>query len=226
MTMATTADAGDGGGRQISDTVVAAAIVITIVSLVILLRRGKSIQSRISAVQKTLDIETSSTAADRQFMQEAVNYANAHSEDPDTKVGALIVTTLPVRAGAVMPPTHILLQFGTNRMPTPLKGQMSWARTGRVNKYSCVLHAEEDALLKEPLSGVGGATHTMYCTLFPCDKCTRWIVERGIDRVVFGSPLSGGDIQYGAEASADMLSKAGVSVSFCCAEEASLQSAP
>lgn len=112
---------------------------------------------------------------DETFMQMSKVIAN-RSKDPSTQAGACIVND-----------ENIILGLGYNGFPRGCgDGDLPWAREGGFcdSKYAYVVHAEENAVLNANAS-VEGAR--IYCTLFPCNECTKVIIQKGIKEVIYES---------------------------------------
>ena len=90
------------------------------------------------------------------------------SKDPSSQVGACIVS-----------PENKILSLGYNEMP--------WEREGDPldTKYMYVCHAELNAILNSAHNNLKGAR--VYVTLFPCNECTKAIIQSGIAEVVYYS---------------------------------------
>ena len=134
---------------------------------------------------------------DEYFMGMAVLSA-LRSKDPNTKVGAVIVS-----------PDNKVISIGYNGMPSRLdEDQLSWNKgEGLDSKYLYVCHAEFNAILNTQVGGtLKGAT--LYVTLVPCNECTKAVIQTGIKEVVYL------DNKYAhtteTQASAKMLARAGV----------------
>lgn len=96
------------------------------------------------------------------------------SKDPSTQVGACIVSE-----------DKKILSVGYNGMPTGCDDDvMPWAREGELTetKYPYVCHAELNAILNATTSLKGA---TLYTTLFPCNECTKAIIQSGIQKVIY-----------------------------------------
>ena len=136
---------------------------------------------------------------DEYFMGMAV-LSSLRSKDPSTKVGAVIVS-----------PENKVISIGYNGMPSKLdEEQLTWNKgEGLDSKYLYVCHAEFNAILN---TQVGGSLKDarVYVTLFPCNECTKAIIQTGIKEVVFF------DNKYkdttGVQASLKMLELAGVKI--------------
>ena len=121
------------------------------------------------------------------------------SKDPNTKVGACIVDE-----------NKKVVSIGYNGMPSGCdESQLSWNRgEGLDSKYLYVCHAEFNAILntRQGTSALKGCT--LYVTLFPCNECTKAIIQTGIKEVVFfGNKYKE---TVGTQASLKMLELAGV----------------
>ncbi len=115
---------------------------------------------------------------DAYFMGVALLSAE-RSKDNNTQVGACIVS-----------PKNKILSMGYNGMPTGCSDdEMPWGRDGAPleTKYLYVCHAELNAILNyrggaESLEGA-----RIYTTLFPCNECTKAIIQAGIREVIYYS---------------------------------------
>lgn len=98
------------------------------------------------------------------------------SKDPNTKVGACIVDN-----------DHKVVSNGYNGMPTGIdENKISWEKGEGLNsKYLYVCHAEFNAILNTR-NGSALKGCTLYVTLFPCNECTKAIIQSGIKEVVYG----------------------------------------
>lgn len=93
------------------------------------------------------------------------------SKDPSTQVGAVIVGR-----------DNRIVGIGYNGMPKGDDKAFPWTRP---EKYDYVIHAEENAILnaKGNITDIEGST--LYCTHYPCVKCSRLLAQTGISKVVF-----------------------------------------
>ncbi|VEU39613.1 unnamed protein product [Pseudo-nitzschia multistriata] len=113
------------------------------------------------------------------FMSVALLTAQ-RSKDPSTQVGACIVDG-----------QNRIVGLGYNGMPTGLDDDlMPWGRANAqaiFNKYVYVTHAEVNAILnsKEGYGSPRVRGGTLYVTLFPCEHCTKKVVQSGIRAVVY-----------------------------------------
>ncbi len=111
---------------------------------------------------------------DEYFMGIALLSAQ-RSKDNSTQVGACIVNE-----------QHKILSLGYNGMPTGCNDDdMPWDRAGNPldTKYLYVCHAELNAILNADIGSLRGAT--VYVTLFPCNECTKAIIQTGIKEIVY-----------------------------------------
>lgn len=111
---------------------------------------------------------------DEYFMGIALLSAQ-RSKDPGTQVGACIVNE-----------DKKILSVGYNGMPIGCPDdEMSWDREGTTlnTKYPYVCHAELNAILNNDGGSLKGAK--IYTTLFPCNECTKAIIQSGIKEIVY-----------------------------------------
>lgn len=103
--------------------------------------------------------------------------SSMRSKDPNTGVGACIVSE-----------DNKILSLGYNGMPIGISDdEYPWEREGDPldTKYPYVCHAELNALLNYTGSRLRGAK--VYVTLFPCNECTKALIQSGIKEVIYGS---------------------------------------
>ena len=111
---------------------------------------------------------------DEYFMGIALLSAE-RSKDPGTQVGACIVSA-----------DKKILSMGYNGMPRGCHDTlMPWAREGapQDTKYMFVCHAELNAILNYDGNNLQGST--IYTTLFPCNECTKALIQAGIKEVIY-----------------------------------------
>ena len=136
---------------------------------------------------------------DEYFMGIALLSAQ-RSKDPGTQVGACIVNG-----------ENRILSMGYNGMPfTKIDNDdlYPWDREGEplATKYLYVCHAELNAILNYNGGSMRGAR--VYTTLFPCNECTKAIIQKGFAEVVYLSDkYAESDI---VRASKQMLDSAGI----------------
>ena len=134
---------------------------------------------------------------DEYFMGVALLSAK-RSKDPNTQVGACIVNDKNKIVGA-----------GYNGLPIGCHDvEFPWSKEGDFldTKYPFVCHAELNAILNNIGMDLKGCK--IYTALFPCNECTKAIVQSGITEVVFLSDKYDGT--DASKASKLMLDKAGV----------------
>lgn len=99
------------------------------------------------------------------------------SKDPNTSVGSCIVSQ-----------DNRILSVGYNGMPMGCPDdEYPWGREGENldTKYFYVCHAELNAILNYTGTNMRGAK--VYTTLFPCNECTKAIIQSGISEVIYYS---------------------------------------
>jgi len=114
---------------------------------------------------------------DATFMKIAFVIAD-RSKDPSTQVGACIVST-----------NNIVLGIGYNGMPIGCDDdEFPWHKQKEDPyncKYSYVVHAEVNAILNSNSSDLEGSI--LYTTLFPCNECAKFIVQKKIKKIIYNS---------------------------------------
>ena len=111
---------------------------------------------------------------DEYFMGIAM-LSSMRSKDPNTGVGACIVGS-----------DNRILSLGYNGMPIGCSDDVfPWEREGTPleTKYIYVCHAEFNAILNYNGGPLAGAR--IYTTLFPCNECTKAIIQKGIKEVIY-----------------------------------------
>lgn len=120
------------------------------------------------------------------------------SKDPSTQVGACIVNEKNKIVGA-----------GYNGLPMGCDDdEFPWEKQGEFleTKYPYICHAELNAILNNIGMDLKGCK--IYTALFPCNECSKAIIQAGISEVIYLSDkYEGSDI---FKASRIMLDKAGV----------------
>lgn len=114
---------------------------------------------------------------DEYFMGIALLSAE-RSKDPHTSVGACIVSE-----------SNKILSVGYNGMPLGCSDdEYPWERNSDNEldaKYLYVCHAELNALLN--YTGTNLKNAKIYTTLFPCNECTKALIQSGIKEVIYMS---------------------------------------
>lgn len=140
---------------------------------------------------------TDNLSWDEYFMGIALLSAK-RSKDPSTQVGACIVD-----------PNNKVVSIGYNGMPRGVDDdKIPWGHgEGLDSKYLYVCHAEFNAILNtRDGSALQGCR--IYVTLFPCNECTKAIIQTGIKEVIYCSDKYHDTVEQ--EASRRMLDMAGV----------------
>ena len=124
--------------------------------------------------------------------------SSQRSKDPATQVGAVIVNT-----------SRQIIGTGYNGFPhgcsdddLPWEKVGDWADTkypyGKLIEpsypillYFSVCHAEMNAILNKNTADCTGAT--IYTTLFPCNECSKLIIQSRIKRVVYAHRKTNGN---------------------------------
>lgn len=120
------------------------------------------------------------------------------SKDPSTQVGACIVNEKNKIVGA-----------GYNGLPIGCDDdEFPWEKKGDFlsTKYPYVCHAELNAILNNIGMDLSGCK--IYTALFPCNECSKAIIQSGITEVIYLSDKYEGTEP--AKASKRMLDKAAV----------------
>ncbi len=111
---------------------------------------------------------------DEYFMGVAL-LSGQRSKDPNTQVGACIVNTQNKIVGA-----------GYNGLPIGCNDDdFPWEKTGDYlqTKYPFVCHAELNAILNNIGMDLTGCR--IYTALFPCNECSKAIIQSGIKEVIY-----------------------------------------
>lgn len=123
----------------------------------------------------------------------------AKSKDPSTKVGCVITG-----------PGREIRSTGYNGLPRRVDDRPE--RMERPAKYVWTSHAEENAVAQAARQGTSLAGTIAYVTHPPCARCTRMLLQAGVEAIVAGPGrvvLANADE---AEASRIMCEEAGVPV--------------
>lgn len=111
---------------------------------------------------------------DEYFMGIALLSAK-RSKDPSTQVGACIIN-----------PFNKIVGIGYNGFPIGCSDdELPWGRESEnmnETKYPYVVHAEANAILNST-KDLHGAR--MYVALFPCNECTKLIIQSGIKEIIY-----------------------------------------
>lgn len=134
---------------------------------------------------------------DEYFMGVAILSAK-RSKDPNTQVGACIVNK-----------KNRIVGTGYNGLPAGCSDDdFPWDKQGEFleTKYPYVCHAELNAILNN--IGMDLAGCRIYTALFPCNECSKAIIQSGISEVVYLSDKY--EASDSAKASKRMLENASV----------------
>lgn len=111
---------------------------------------------------------------DEYFMGVA-KLSGLRSKDPNSQVGACIVGE-----------DNKILSVGYNGFPLGCSDDVfPWGREGSPldTKYPYVTHAELNAVLNYRGGSLEGAK--VYVTMFPCNECTKALIQAGIRTVIY-----------------------------------------
>ncbi len=112
---------------------------------------------------------------DEYFMGVAVLSA-MRSKDPNTQVGACIVSE-----------DNKIIGVGYNGFPIGCSDdELPWDREGdwKDTKYPYVCHAELNAILNAASPSLL-KNSKLYVALFPCNECTKAIIQAGIKKIIY-----------------------------------------
>lgn len=101
-------------------------------------------------------------------------WSSKRSKDPNTQVGACIVT-----------PDNKIVGIGYNGFPRGISDDaFPWDAKGSFEetKYPYVVHAEANAILNAT-QDVKGCR--LYVTLYPCHECMKLIIQSGINEIIY-----------------------------------------
>ncbi|MER3465383.1 MAG: cytidine deaminase [Chitinophagaceae bacterium] len=147
---------------------------------------------------------------DEYFMGVAL-LSGRRSKDPSTQVGACIVNGQNKIVGA-----------GYNGLPIGCNDEdFPWEKNGDFlnTKYPYVCHAELNAILNNIGMDLSGCR--IYTALFPCNECSKAIIQSGIKEVIYLSDkYNGSDVSV---ASKRMLDIAGVAYRKVLTERKSIE---
>ncbi len=109
-----------------------------------------------------------------QYFMGIARLSALRSKDPATQVGACIVNS-----------DKKIIGIGYNGLPIGIDdNEFPWGKEGDYldTKYPYVCHAELNAILNST-KNLSGAT--IYVTLFPCNECTKAIIQSGIKQLYY-----------------------------------------
>jgi len=96
------------------------------------------------------------------------------SKDPSSQVGAVLADQ-----------NHVVVGLGYNGFPRGIDAEeFPWEREGPMpeTKYAYICHAEENAVYNSNGSTKGCR---IYCTMFPCNECTKTLIQNGITEIIY-----------------------------------------
>lgn len=98
------------------------------------------------------------------------------SKDPNTQVGSCIVDE-----------NNHIISIGYNGFPNGCSDdKLPWTREEKEwldNKYPYVVHAEVNAIMNKGITN--SKELRMYVSLFPCNECTKLIIQSGIKEIIY-----------------------------------------
>lgn len=112
-----------------------------------------------------------------EFFMGVAKLASKRSKDPNTQVGACIVSK-----------DNRILSVGYNGTPNGYDDEyFPWDREGEElnTKYMYVVHAERNAILNYRGSNKDLEGAKIYVDLFPCNECAKEIIQVGIKEVYY-----------------------------------------
>ena len=137
---------------------------------------------------------------DRRFL-ELAKHISEWSKDPSTKVGCVVVGV-----------DREVRSTGFNGFPRGIEDDLDRLED-RDRKYPLICHAEENAIMHAARIGVSLKGNTAYVTWPPCSRCTRSLIQAGLNEVVFPADV---DIPERWKADFDismgMMEEAGITV--------------
>jgi dCMP deaminase len=120
------------------------------------------------------------------------------SKDPNTQVGCCIVDQ-----------NNHIMGTGYNGLPNGISDdEYPWKKSDNPleSKNTYVVHSEANGLLNSVKHDLRGCR--MYVTLFPCNECTKLIIQKGISEIIYLSDKKHDEDMY--EASRRMLDSVGI----------------
>ena len=130
--------------------------------------------------------------------------SSQRSKDPNTQVGCAIADN-----------NNIVLSLGYNGLPRGCNDdEYPWNRDGENElnkKYYYIVHSEENAILNA--KGKDLSNSKIYVMYFPCNECTKSIIQSGIKEIIYYYSYDYGNHKPEVEASKRMLDSSGVKYS-------------
>jgi dCMP deaminase len=122
---------------------------------------------------------------DEYFMATAV-LSSQRSKDPATQVGSCLVNQ-----------DNLIVGIGYNGFPRGCSDDhFPWNKTGlcyHETKYPYVVHAEVNAVMNN-IGSLKGCV--LYTTLFPCEECTKIIIQSGIKKIIYQNDKHKGESSW------------------------------
>lgn len=107
----------------------------------------------------------------KSFFKKMILLIATQSKDPKTKVGCIITDN-----------DNRIVSMGYNGYPNKCD-DFTWEKNDNLdNKLLYVCHAEMNAILN---SNTNVKNCKLYSTLFPCNECTKIIIQSGIKKVYY-----------------------------------------
>ena len=108
---------------------------------------------------------------------ELARHISDWSKDPSTKVGCVVVG-----------PDREIRSTGFNGFQRGIEDDDNRLQN-REKKYPMICHAEENAIMHAARIGISLKGNTAYVTWPPCSRCTRSLIQAGINEVVYPSEV-------------------------------------
>lgn len=126
---------------------------------------------------------------------------SSRSQDPDTKVGCVILDTKKriVGTGYNSPPSGVDLDMHEKERP---------------NKYNYMIHAEVNAILYAEKDKLEDST--LYVDFLPCVECAKIICQVGVRRVVYCTDYKSKAKNANHDIAVDMLERKGIILEKYC----------
>lgn len=145
----------------------------------LLLSKEREVESRLvySTIMKEINKQRKDYLTWDEFFIGVALLAAKRSKDPNTQVGACIVSS-----------DNRILSVGYNGTPNGYEDKyFPWDREGdELNtKYLYVVHAERNAILNYRGSNKDLEGAKIYVDLFPCNECAKEIIQSGIKEVYY-----------------------------------------
>ena len=131
------------------------------------------------------DVVSNPISWDSYFMNVAI-LTSLRSKDNNTKVGACLVDSHNRIIGCGY--NGFIKGSNLNDFPSDRSGK--WIDT----KYPYVVHAEANALLNTTVFDLTNSK--LYCSLFPCNECSKLLIQKGISEVIYLSDKHHDDPPY------------------------------